>query len=255
MSTEILSARFGALIRHNTVLLARDPGQVLGYTLVPVLLITALRPLYVAYYGEVRGTAYITTGALVLFSLITLNVIGHNLLNERSWRTWDRLRATPATGAELLFGKSVPFYVLLLLQQFLLLGYSRIAFGLVIHGSPAALTGMMFVWPAAVVALGNLLAAWARSHGQLNTINDVGAFVVTVISGGLTPLKALPDWMRAVAPFSPGYWALTGLRAAIEGGGPDTLAYPILIVALFAIATAGLAVWTVTRKVGVSQPP
>lgn len=30
------------------------------------------------------------------FSLLALSVVGTGILTERSWRTWDRLRATPA---------------------------------------------------------------------------------------------------------------------------------------------------------------
>jgi ABC-2 type transport system permease protein len=221
----------------------------------PLLLMTALRPLYVAHEGVAAGTTHATAGAMVLFSLITLNVVGHNLLNERTWRTWDRLRATPATALELHLGKAIPFYGMLLAQQAVLLVYSAVFFGLRVHGPVPAMVGIMLAWPAAVLGIALLLAGLVRSHGQLNTINDIGAFAVTVIGGGLTPLSALPAWIQSIAPFSPGYWAVLGYRNAFTGNDADTTLPPVAVVLLVAAATAIAAFSLAARRSGVSHQP
>jgi ABC-type Na+ efflux pump permease subunit len=46
-----------------------------------------------------------------------------SLLSERTWRTWEMLRATPGTAAELLIGKAVPVLAVPLLQQAVVIGY------------------------------------------------------------------------------------------------------------------------------------
>jgi len=57
------------LIRHSVVSLAREPGPVLSRIGMPLVLITALRPLYKAALGP-GGSAQAVTGMLVLFSML-----------------------------------------------------------------------------------------------------------------------------------------------------------------------------------------
>jgi ABC-2 type transport system permease protein len=239
------------MARHNVVLLSRDPGQMFGYTVVPLLMMIALRPIYLSHGDATAGTLQATVGPMVLFSLITLNVIGHSMLNERTWHTWNRVRATPASSAELLLGKCVPFYLMLIVQQAIILMCSRFAFGLRIAGI-GALTAtliMMLAWSGAVLALGALLSTVVRSHGQLNTITDVGAFLVTVVGGGLTPTAAMPSWMRLIAPYSPGYWAIDGYRGAITGQHLAALVHPVgILVVIMAVAGAAAVIAATGRS-------
>lgn len=250
MSTEGFGCRVWAIVRHNLILLSRDPGQIFGYTVVPLLLMIALRPIYLARGDTVNGTVQATIGPMVLFSLITLNVIGHSMLNERTWHTWNRLRATPASSQELLLGKSIPFYLMLLAQQTIILMCSMFAFGLDITGiGPITATLlMMLTWSGAVLALGALLSTLVRSHGQLNTIADVGAFLVTVVGGGLTSPAAMPSWMRLLAPYSPGYWAIAGYRTAITGQDLSSLVRPVGILLTITATAAAAAVVVTTGR-------
>src|SRR5262249_410178 len=63
------------------------------------------------------GTRQAAAGMAVMFSLFAINVVGAKVLAERGWHTWDRLRATPASPAELLAGKALPMLAVLLFQQ------------------------------------------------------------------------------------------------------------------------------------------
>src|SRR5262245_33255545 len=97
--------RSTVLIRHNLALLAREPGPVLSRIGMPLVLITVLRPLFDAALGE-DGVSQGITGMLVFFSLLGLSLIGGGVLTERSWRTLDRLRTSPARPHEVLVGKA-----------------------------------------------------------------------------------------------------------------------------------------------------
>jgi len=66
----------------------------------------------------------------VMFSLFALKIGAAHLLNERTWHTWDRLRASPAGFGEILAGKALPIFVAVLAQQAVLFGVSAAAFGL-----------------------------------------------------------------------------------------------------------------------------
>ena len=82
----------------------------------PLVMIVLLRPLYLsalARRGVQAGTVQVVTGMLVMFSLLALSVVGTAILTERTWRTWDRLRATPARSGELLATKALPGFGML----------------------------------------------------------------------------------------------------------------------------------------------
>src|SRR6185436_4037982 len=119
--------RIAALARHNALLRLRDPGQFLSYLLMPMLGMLALKPLY--QRAMPGGNTQVTTGLLVMFSVLALHIVGAATLTERGWHTWDRLRATRASAAELLLGKALPVYGVLLLQQVVLT-----AFGIAVIG-------------------------------------------------------------------------------------------------------------------------
>ena len=73
----------------------------LSRLIMPLVMILLLRPLYLsalARRGVQAGTVQVVTGMLVMFSLLALSVVGTAILTERTWGTWDRLRAT--SGAE-----------------------------------------------------------------------------------------------------------------------------------------------------------
>jgi ABC-2 type transport system permease protein len=240
--------RLGALVRHNATLLLREPGPMLSRLIMPLVLITLMRPLYLAAlarYGQQAGTAQVVTGMLVMFSLLALSIVGTTILSERSWHTWDRLRATSATAPELFAGKVIPAFGVLLAQQAVVLTFGALAFGLTI-ASPGLLAVAVASWGLAILGIGALLGASVRSQSELAVCYDIGGVALTALAGGLVPLTALPGWARAAAPASPGYWALSALRAAIDGHPAATLRACGVLLAI-ATGTGALACWRISR--------
>jgi ABC-2 type transport system permease protein len=222
--------RTAVLVRHNLTLVAREPGPMISRIVMPVAIVLVLRPLYTsALGGQAPGTTQAVVGMLVMFSLLGMSVVGNAVLSERTWHTLDRLRATPAGPAELLAGKAVPVLLLVLLQQAVVLGL-----GVGVLGLPVASYGLLAVavgaWAVTLLCVGTALAT------------DIGSMAFTCLGGALVPLAAMPSWARAIAPASPGYWAMRGLRAALAGDWPATLTSATVLIgaACLAAIVAGL---------------
>jgi ABC-2 type transport system permease protein len=236
-----------ALVQANTTLFARDPGPLVGRITQPVLLVLLMQPLYVAAIGDgARGTAQVVLGQLVMFSLLGTSVVGSSILTERRWNTLDRLRATPAGVPELLAGKAVPVMGFLLLQQAVLLALGVAVLGLEV-ADPALLLLAGVVWAATVLCTGAAVATTVGSLAQFSAVVDVGSTVVAGLSGALVPLAAMPEWARAIAPVWPGYWAMEGLRSAVDGDRDATL---VAVAVLLAFAAAAAAVAAVRLRRG-----
>jgi ABC-2 type transport system permease protein len=244
--------RIGALVRHNLALALRDPGPLLSRLVMPLVAVTVVRPLYQSATKTGDGTAQAVAGILVMFSLLGISVVGNAILSERIWRTVDRLRATPAAPVELLAGKALPGLLLFLLQQGVLLGYGVLALGLRVAG-PGLLAVVVLGWAVALLGCGAMLATLARNTSELSAATDIGGLILTCLGGALVPLELLPDWARAIAPASPGYWAMRGLRAAFTGDRAAALGSTGVLVAVAAVA-AGVAGYRLARGWGRGTP-
>ncbi|WP_062432704.1 ABC transporter permease [Herbidospora daliensis] len=239
--------RIRALAGNNTLIRLRDPGQTISYVVMPMVLMLVLKPLYVrAVEG---GTTKVVTGLLVMFSVFAISIAGNAILAERTWKTWDRLRVSRAPAAELLIGKTLPIYVVMIAQQSILLVYGCLVIGLPVPGNVPLVLGSILVWAFTLLAIGALLAAIVRSHGELSVIADVGALTLSSLGGALVPLSLMPEWAQVAAQLSPGYWALKMLQAAVVGDTAGTM-LPAAILLGIALVCGVFAIRRLTRGWG-----
>jgi ABC-2 type transport system permease protein len=245
-AVRLSAVRTRALIRHNAALLLREPGPLAGRMVLPLVFLVFMRPMYEAAFGRTAGTAGAVVGVLVTFSLLALSIVGSSVLSERVGHTWDRLRATAARPAELLAGKGLPVLAAMLTQQAVVLAFGVLVLGLDVR-SPALLALVCTAWTAALLGIGTALGVSARSFGELSAMYDIGGMMLSSLGGALVPLSTLPHWVSAVAPCSPGYWAVRAFHAALRGDAGATL--PACGVLLgFACAASCLAAVRMTRS-------
>ncbi len=214
--------RTAAVIRHNTILLLREPGPLASRLILPLLFLTLLHPLYQAAQGRAAGIGQAVIATLVTFSLLALNIVGGSILTERVWRTWERIRATAVRPAELITGKAVPAMAALLAQQALIVGLGAVVFGLAIRSLPLLALALL-AWTLALLGMGAAIGVLARSFSELSIAYDLGGMLLSSLGGALVPLAVMPAWVRHAAPASPGYWAVSALKAALRGDGAATL--------------------------------
>jgi ABC-2 type transport system permease protein len=245
-------SRFDALVRHNLVLIAQEPGPMISRITMPIVIILVLRPLYAsALGGRVAGTTQAVTGMLVMFSLLGMSVVGTAVLSERILHTFDRLRATPAGPATLLAGKGVPVLLMVLLQQAVILGMGVALLGLPVK-DPTLLVVAVLGWAGMLVCVGTAVATLVRSQAELSAAIDIGSMLVTCLGGAFVPLSAMPAWARHLAPASPGYWAMRGLRGALAGQAGVTWS-SVAVISAVALVAAALAMVRVARGWGRTQ--
>lgn len=231
--------RLLTLARHNLLLVLRDPVPMLTYVVIPIVLMSGLAPMYTAALGDgSRGAAQAGAGQSVMFSLFALGVVANQIFRERERRTLDRLRMTPVRGIEIVVAKLAPLYVVLLVQQVLLLGYAAVLLGLDLGPSPLLVVGAVTGWSVCVLVAAAALGLSVSSNGQLSATKDIGAISLSVLGGALLPISQLPGWMQATAPFSPAYWAIAAYRAALAGDVAETGRSLAVLAGMSALAAA-----------------
>lgn len=236
--------RVAALASHNALLRLRDPGQAISYLVMPMVLMLVFKPLYVR--AVEAGAVQAVTGMLVMFSVFAIAIAGNSIMIERTWRTWDRMRASRATSTELLLGKVLPIFALMVAQQVILLGYGCLVIGLPVPRAPLLVAAAIAVWAFALLSVAALLASVVRSQGDLSMVCDIGALALSSIGGALVPLALMPEWLQVLARFSPGYWALAMLQAAVRGDAGGVLGPAAVLLAL-GLVTGVLAARRISR--------
>jgi ABC-2 type transport system permease protein len=229
--------RTGALIRHNTMLMLREPGPLASRMVLPLAFLLLLHPLYEQAQSGSRGVIQAVIATMVTFSLLAMSIAGSSILTERIWHTWQRVRASAAAPAEQLAGKAMPVIGALLLQQVAILAFGAAALGLKVPALPLLIVAVLS-WTLAVTAIGAALGLIASSLGALSACYDIGGMLLSSLGGALVPLAAMPLWIRHIAPASPGYWAVSALEAALHGEAGRTLTASAVLIGVTALACA-----------------
>lgn len=242
--------RSWAIARHDLRILRSDPVFLLTMTVMPLIVMAFIKPAFGATTVPLAGAGVAANGAehavpgvTVMFAFFLVGNVGFGVFREHGWNTWERLRASRATSAEVMAGKVVVPLLTLALQLAVLIGLGGLLFDLNVRGSMPAMTAVAAALALCLVCLGLLLLALARSILQLNAVSNLGTMLFAGLGGAIAPIAVLPGWARAVAPATPSYWAMRGFRDVIAGGGFAEVALPIAVLLGFAtifVVVAGL---------------
>jgi ABC-2 type transport system permease protein len=193
---------------------------------------------------------FIVTG--VFGTLIILNgslVSSATMIREKERGTVEQLLMTPASALEVITAKMVPLFVLLMTMVIMVIAVARVVFGIPLRGSPLLLLAACACCVLTGIGLGTFVSTLARSSNQTQLI---GFFInppLAMLSGGLTPIEAMPKWVQPLTYFNPiAHFATIARSVLIKGAGLDTV-YPNLL-ALLALASVfvGISAWRFRRQ-------
>ena len=218
-----------------------------GARAAPVELRTAL-----LYNPGLVNAWFIVTG--VFGTLIILNgslVSAATMIREKERGTVEQLLMTPASALEIITAKMVPLFVLLMIMVLLVLTVGRVVFGVPFRGSPMLLIAACACCVLTGIGLGTFTSTLARSANQTQLI---GFFVnppLALLSGGLTPIEAMPQWVQPLTLLNPiAHFAAIARSVLVKGAGLD-IVYPNLL-ALVALASLFVAfsAWRFRSQLG-----
>ncbi len=192
--------------------------------------------------AHANGAEQAVPGIAVTFGTLLIGSVGYGFYREHAWKTWQRLRASPASTAEVLCGKVVVPIMQASGQFVLLFGLGSLILGLRVLGSWGELVLVAGAFSLFLIALGLAVTAICKTVMQANAVTYVGGILLACLGGALVPYSTLPQWAQAISPAVPHYWAMRGYQNAILGKG-DGVALPVAMLLVFAAALALVAAW------------
>ncbi|MGA9347399.1 MAG: ABC transporter permease [Anaerolineae bacterium] len=188
--------------------------------------------------------AHASAGMIVQFVVFGLNTSAMVLVLERKSRTLQRMLTTPTTRTEVIAGHVLAMFVVVFLQQVLLVAFGQLAFGVGYMREPQASFLMVVTLAFWAASLGLLISAISKGEDQVSMFSMLAMFVFSAMGGAWFPLDITGEAFATIGHLMPTAWAMDGFENIIVRGlGLNSVLLPAGILLAYAVVFFGLAVW------------
>lgn len=188
--------------------------------------------------------------ALMIFMLISSVVLGTSFNKEKAQGSYRMLRMTRMSNAELIAGKSLPYFLISLFHV-VVVWLACLYFGVPVKGSLLLFFGLCILYSVCCMSLGMLIAAWFDRPLDVLILCWIILFIPNVfLSGFVFPISSMDEGVRAVVEFLPGTAFITAFRnIAYKGTGlPENFPFLLILTAETGLAFV-LSLFGFKRKV------
>jgi ABC-2 type transport system permease protein len=163
---------------------------------------------------------------------------------KREYFTWARTLVSPVPRVTVLASRVAAYVLIGLGQMAILFGLGALVFGLDLGEHPYALIAVFFSMALVTTAFGIFMTSLVKDFVTLNSIMNLLVIAVAAAGGALVPLFLLPDWLRAISPITPHYWAMdASQRIILLGDDLPAVAPDIAALLAFAGVFFVLGIW------------
>lgn len=196
-----------------------------------------------AYFNPNLEAAWFQSVLAVIEKVTTLSIllVGAAVMRERERGTIEHLLTLPLGASEIAVAKILANGLVILLGATLSLALVVERWlAIPIQGSLALFALGTGVYLFATLSLGVLISTVTRSMPQFALLAIPVFLVLTQLSGGTSPLDALPGWLQALLQLSPAVHYVALAQAVLYRGAELALVWPQLL-ALAALGAVFLA--------------
>lgn len=194
----------------------------------------------------ISSLQYYAAGMTVMFSLFGGMLGTKSILEERDSNTVVRIFSTRVSKTEFIAGKAMGTLMLCLLQVFLLVVFSALAFrinwgdtwGVIIVSAALALASTGFSM---------VVAAVSKNQKMADGLSNLGIQVMSALGGCSFPLYFFPPFLHTISKFTLTRWGLQSYLLLMEGKTWVDIGRPVMILA--GIGLAFLVIGLGTLKV------
>ena len=183
-------------------------------------------------------------GMLVQFTIFGLTATATILVIERKSRTLQRMLTTSMSRAAIIAGHLLAMFVVILLQETLLILFAQLFLNVNYLREPIATLLVMVALAAWIAALGLFISTFAKTDEQAVMWSLLAMFVLTALAGAWFPLDITGPAFNTIGHLTPGAWAMDGFQNIIVRGlGLVSVVLPAIVLLGFAGLFFGLAIW------------
>jgi ABC-2 type transport system permease protein len=199
---------------------------------------------------EFSAVGLTVPGATVLFVFLMAGTTAMSIYSEKKTGTFRRLLAAPLAKAELLTGKMLPGFVIVLIQIAIIFAASILLLPLIgldrlyLGNDLLAVVVVSVVVALCSASLGLLIASVARTEAQISGISVVALWVMGAVSGAFVPTFFLGDFLGTVGKVTPQYWAVSAYTALfVRGQTLANIVPELAIIVGFTLVFFTIGLW------------
>jgi ABC-2 type transport system permease protein len=197
---------------------------------------------------EPRTAFEISFPSAILWALLgCTSGFAQSLVTERTLGTYLRLRASPLSRGQVLFGKGLASYLAGVAIILALLAIGGTFLGVRLD-HPGPLAAAVLATPFCFTGMTLFFASLGKTERAVGGASWAIMLVMSMTGGGMIPLVAMPPWMQHASNVSPVKWGILGLEGAIwRGFSASEMVLPCAI--LIAVGTLGIFLgWMLSRR-------
>jgi len=219
--------------------LAQRSGKALGQ---PMVHIDVAQRFW--YNPNLNSRWFFVPGVIGTLLLVTIvNLTAFAIVREREVGTLEQLLVTPIRPFEFIIGKTVPFFVIGLIEVALVAGVGMGWFRVPFVGNPLLLFAGTCLYLLSALAIGLLISTLCRTQQQAFATNFFVLNPMFILSGFSFPIHSMPQvlqWMTFVDPLR--YFLIIVRGTFLKGVGLDVLWPQLAALAAIAISLLTLSI-------------
>jgi ABC-2 type transport system permease protein len=218
----------------------------------PLVSVTQAQPASLGQEEEVEisGVQIGVPGFAVLFIFLTAQITARSIYDEKKTGTFRRLLAAPLGKWQMLVGKLIPNFVVVLLQAAFLFAAGMFLLPLMgldalrLGSDPVALVLLVLATALCCTCLGILIAAVAKTEAQIGGIAGLVLWVLAFLGGSFIPLFLINESMATLGQVTPHFWAVTGFYDLLtRGQGLTSIIDSLAVLVAFSAAFFVIGAW------------
>jgi len=204
------------------------------------------------YNPALRSRRFMVPGtAASILLIITTIVTAMGLAREREMGTMEQLSVTPISPLTLMVGKIVPYGAFGFIDELIILVLGNLLFDVPLRGNVLVIFVSTVSYLTATLGIGLLISTVSKTQQQAL----MGGFFVILpamlLSGFMTPIEAMPSWVRPVTYVNPMRYFVEIVRSVLlRGATLQDVAKPLALLTLLAIAVMTAATLRFRKQVG-----
>ena len=204
------------------------------------------------YNPALKGRIFMVPGtAASILIIVTTIVTAMGFAREREMGTLEQLLVTPIDPLVLMIGKIIPYAAFGLADASLILVVGNILFDVPIRGSIPLVLVTVSLYLVTTLGTGLMISTLARTQQQALMAGFFFLLPALLLSGFMTPVDAMPAWIRPITYVNPMRWFLEVWRTVLlRGGTLADVAAPLASLATIATSVMGFATLRFRKTVG-----
>lgn len=195
------------------------------------------------YNPSMESAIFMVPGVMsMIVCVLTILLTSMALAREKELGTIEMLVSAPVRTWEVIAGKTIPYFLLGVLDIPLILLAAVLIFNVPIRGPLWALAAGAVAFVAATVCIGIVISTFARNQQQAMMGGFMFLFPAILLSGIMFPVEPMPLWLKGFVYINPlTYFAGLLRNVMLKGGSAGIVVEYSAILAAIALAMLWLS--------------